>query len=159
VLKPDPRVHLPQGALDREFELARKVEAAQVQVAAALGHAVNVLNALDERLAQGGAAHGPLAAALAEATGISGSSPHPERVPYPAVPPKRVDSLQAISTGLDGLQSAVDNADADPSPDALSSYATLSGELTATLAEWTRFEQTDLAKLNAKLKAAGEPAI
>ncbi|MGH8326722.1 MAG: hypothetical protein ACRET2_08170, partial [Steroidobacteraceae bacterium] len=80
-------------------------------------------------------------------------------VPFPVVPPLRVDSLQAISQSLDGLQSAVDGADADPSPDALSSYATLSHELAATLAEWKRFQSVDVPKLNESLKAAGEQPI
>jgi len=159
LLKPDPRVHLPQAAYDREFELARKVEAAQQQVSTALGRVVKLLNGLDERLATRDAAHAQLAAVLKKAIDISGSRPHPERVSFPAVPPRRADSLQAIAAGLENLQSAVDGADADPSPDALSSYATLTRELTATLAEWTRFEQVDVSKLNEKLKAAGEQPI
>ena len=56
-------------------------------------------------------------------------------------------------------KSAVDGADADPSPDALSSYATLTRTLTATLAEWARLEEIDVPKLNERLKAAGERPI
>jgi hypothetical protein len=56
---------------------------------------------------------------------------------------------------LDTLESAVDDADADPSPDALSSYAILSRKLAGTMAEWTRLETVDVPKLNARLKAAG----
>ena len=159
VVKPDPRVKVSQAALQREFELARKVEAAQLQVSAPLDRAVKLLNELDARLAQSDAAHAQLAALFAKATRISGSRPHPERVPFPAVPPLRVDSLQALAADLDSLASAVDGADADPSPDALSSYATLSRKLTATLAEWTRFEHVDVPKLNEQLKAAGQKPI
>lgn len=103
--------------------------------------------------------HGRMADLLAKATNISGTRPHADRVPFPAVPPLRADSLQALSSYLDGLESAVDGADADPSPDALSSYATLSRKLTETLAEWARFEKSDVAKLNGRLKAAGEHPI
>jgi photosystem II stability/assembly factor-like uncharacterized protein len=158
-VQPDPRVKVSVAAMQREFELARKVEAAQVQVSAALGDAVKLLNTLDARLAARGAAHAQMAALMAKATNISGSRPHPERVPFPAVPPLRTDSLEAISEDLDTLESAVDRADADPSPDALSSYATATRAMAATLAEWKRLEEVDVPKLNEKLKAAGEQPI
>jgi len=153
VLRPDPRVKLPEAAYEREFELARKVEAAKLQASAALGRAVNLLDALDARLAGAGAAHRQIAALLAEASNISGTTPH--AIPFPAVPSLRTDSLQALSMDLDTLESAVDGADADPSPDALSSYATLSRKLAATMAEWTRLETVDVPKLNERLKASG----
>jgi hypothetical protein len=145
--------------LQREFELARKVEAAQLEASEALERAAKLVDSLDERLAKGGALHGQMADLLAEATNISGTRPHADRVPFPAVPPLRTDSLQALSSDLDGLESAVDGADADPSPDALSSYATLSRKLTETLAEWTRLEKSDVARLNGRLQAAGEHPI
>ena len=159
VVKADPRVKVSQAGLQREFELARKVEATQLQVSEALEGASKLIDSLDGRLAKGGAMHRQVADLLAKATNISGRRPHADRVPFPAVPPLRADSLQALSADLDGLKSAVDGADADPSPDALSSYATLSQKLTETLAEWTRFEKSDLAKLNARLQAAGEHPI
>ncbi|HEY6514512.1 MAG TPA: hypothetical protein VIY50_00095 [Steroidobacteraceae bacterium] len=157
VVKPDPRVKLPDGAYQREFELARKVEAAEATTAAAYGRAVSLLDTLDARLAKGGAAHRQMAALLAQASGISGTTPH--AIPFPAVPPLRTDSLQALVMDLATLESATDGADADPSPDALSSYAMLSRKVTATLAEWTRFETVDVPKLNERLKAAGEQPI
>ena len=75
------------------------------------------------------------------------------------MPSLRTDSLQALSADLESLESAVDGADADPSPDALSSYAALSQKATATLAEWTRLETVELPKLNERLKAAGKQPI
>ncbi|MGH8327208.1 MAG: WD40/YVTN/BNR-like repeat-containing protein, partial [Steroidobacteraceae bacterium] len=159
LVKPDPRVKVTQAALVREFQLARKVEAAQLQASAALDEAVKLLNALDTRLAKQGAAHGDLAALFQKATDISGTRPHPERVPYPAIPPLRSDSLQALANDLTDLQSAVDGADADPSADALSSYALLSRRLQATLAEWSSLQKVDVPKLNERLKSAGEKPI
>ncbi len=157
VLRPDPRVQLPQAAYDREFDLARKVEAAKLQAATALGRAVILLDALDARLANAGAARRQMAALVAKASNISGTTPH--AIPFPAVPSLRTDSLQALSSDFDTLESAVDGADADPSPDALSSYAALSQKLTATLAEWTRLESVEIPKLNERLKAAGTRPI
>ena len=157
LVKPDPRVRVTQAGFEREFELARKVEAAQLQVSAALDRATSLLDTLDARLAQSGAARREMAAVMAKATNISGTRAH--AIPFPAVPPLRTDSLQALAADLDDLEAAVDDADADPSPDALSSYATLSQKATATLAEWTRFEQADVGKLNERLKAAGQQPI
>jgi hypothetical protein len=157
VLQPDPRVKLPQSAYDREFDLARKVEAAKLQAATALGSAVTLLDALDARLANAGGAHRQMAALLAKASSISGTTPH--AIAFPAVPSPRTDSLQALSIDLDALESAVDGADAAPSPDAVSSYAALSQKLAATMTEWTRLETVDVPKLNGRLKAAGAQPI
>ncbi|MHB8812933.1 MAG: WD40/YVTN/BNR-like repeat-containing protein [Steroidobacteraceae bacterium] len=159
LVEPDPRVKVSPAGLQREFELARKVEAAQARASAALGRASRLLDTLDARLAKSGAAHRQMADLMAKATNISGTRPHAERMPFPAVPPLRTDSLSALAGDLYGLESSVDGADADPSPDALSSYSILSGKLTATLAEWKRFETVDVPKLNARLKAAGERPI
>ena len=159
VVKPDPRVRVSEVAFQREFELARKVEDAQLQASSALERAAKLLDELDARLAKGGAARAEMATLLAKATDISGSRPHADRVPYPAVPPLRADSLQGLSTDLDSLASAVDGADADPSPDALTAYAILSRKLTAALAEWTNLEKIDVPRLNERLKAAGAQPI
>ena len=159
IVKPDPRVKVSQEALQREFELARKVEAAQAEASAALGRAAKLLDTLDGRLAKAGPAHRQMADLMAEASNISGTRPHAERAPFPAVPPLRTDSLAALAADLFNLESSVDGADADPSPDALASYATLTRELTATLAQWKRLETVDVPKLNERLKAAGQQSI
>jgi photosystem II stability/assembly factor-like uncharacterized protein len=159
IVKPDPRLKLSATAFQREFELARKVEDAQLLASRSLQRAAKLLDTLDERLAKAGPARAEMATLLAKATNISGSRPHADRVPFPAVPPLRTDSLQALSADLQNLESAVDDADADPSPDALSSYAMLSRKLTATIAEWTQLEKVDVPKLNARLNAGGAKPI
>jgi photosystem II stability/assembly factor-like uncharacterized protein len=157
VVAPDPRVKISQAAFEREFALARKVEAAQIQASSALARAQKLLDALDARLAKSGPARREIAALMAKAGNISGTRAH--AIPFPAVPPLRTDSLQALAADFDSLASAVDAADADPSPDALASYAILSRKLTATLAEWTRLETVEVPKLNERLKGAGEEPI
>lgn len=57
------------------------------------------------------------------------------------------------------LEGAVDGADADPGEDALTSYATLTKLLAATLAEWDRIKKGDLVELNAHLAASGQKAV
>ncbi|MGH8318838.1 MAG: WD40/YVTN/BNR-like repeat-containing protein [Steroidobacteraceae bacterium] len=159
-VKPDPRVKVSDAALQREFELARKVEAARTQAFAALDRAGKLLDALNARLATAGRAHREMAALLAKASNISGTHPNADRAQELAEkPPQRTDSLRALAMDLFTLQSAVDGADADPSPDDLTSYATLSRMVTATLAEWSNLEQVDVPKLNARLSALGQKPI
>jgi photosystem II stability/assembly factor-like uncharacterized protein len=159
IVKPDPRVKLSQAAFEREFELARKVEAVRLQTAAALERAAKLLEALDARVASAGRAHRAVAALLAKATNISGTSVAAQRVPFPAIPSQRTDSLQALVTDLDSLESAVDGADADPSPDDLTSYSMLSRMASSTLAEWSNLERVDVPRLNARLRALGQKPI
>ena len=156
---PDPRVKVPQAALRRQFELARKVEAMRLEVSLALSGAQTLLDALDVRLATAGALHAQMAALLATTSDLCGTRPHANRVPFPAVPPLRTDSLKALGTDLRHLEAAVDGADAAPSPDALTSYAKLSRSLSATIAQWKRLQSTDVSRLNARLKSAGQRPI
>ena len=158
-VKADPRVRVSAAGLRQQFELAREVEAAQLRAATALGRAAKLLDALDERLATAGDLRGEMAALLAKATGISGTRPHADRVPFPAVPPRRADSLQAIATALQTLQSAVDGADAAPSQDAVTSYAILSRALSGTLAQWSHLERVDVARLAERLRTSGRKPL
>jgi photosystem II stability/assembly factor-like uncharacterized protein len=156
---PDPRVKVSPAALEREFELARQVEVSRVQAMAALERAGKLIETLQERLASAGRARREMAALLAKASNISGTSVAALRVPFPAMPPELSDSVQALVMDLGALQSAVDGADANPSPDDLTSYAILSRIESATLAEWSNLERVDVTKLNARLQALGQKPI
>jgi len=158
-VEPDPRVHVSDAALQRQFALARQVAQASEQASAARDQASHLLEALEARLARPGALHARLAALVTEVTSLSGVQLHslPENIARP--PPLRTDSLQSLSSDLDKLEGAVDGADADPGPDARASYAVLSRTLASTLAAWHRLEGRDLAVINAGLKAAGEPPL
>lgn len=155
----DPRVKVSAAGLQRQFVLARKVEEEQLRDSEALDRAQQLLDALDARLTTARGLHQEIATLLANASDISGIRPHANLMPFPAVPPLRSDSLQAVATDLRHLELAVDGADADPSPDALASYATLSRTLRATLAEWSQLQQVAVAKLNERLRAAGQKTI
>jgi hypothetical protein len=135
------------------------VEAVQARTTAALARAGKLIEALNARLATSGGAHREIAALLAKASNISGTSVQALRVPFPAIPPQRTDSLEALVVDLGSLEAAVDGADADPSPDDLTSYATLSRIAAATLAEWSNLERVDLPRLDARLKASGQKPI
>ncbi|MDE2308483.1 MAG: hypothetical protein KGJ97_09355, partial [Xanthomonadaceae bacterium] len=157
---PDPRVRVSAAALQREFVLARKVEDAAVRSAAASAEAAKVLKALDARQAHADASlRVRIAALLAKTTDLSGVQLHPDPRNSMGSPPRRTDSLRALSMNLENLEQAVDGADADPGTDALASYASLSHTLAATLDAWKQLKQGDLAALDRALKAAGEKPI
>jgi len=160
LLKPDPRVQVSQAAFQREFELARKVEDASTRAGAASAEATSLLKLLEARQAHAdGALHTQIAALMDRISDLSGVEAHPDPRNTIGSPPRRTDSLRALSMDLDKLEQAVDGADADPSADAQTSYATLSQTLTATLGAWQQLKHVDLATLDAQLKAAGEKPV
>jgi len=157
---PDPRVQVSDAALQREFALARQVEQAGARADAADTEADHLLQALDVRRAQASPAlRDAIDALMRQVADLSGVPLHPDPRNTMGSPPRRTDSLRALSMNLDKLQLAVDGADADPSPDAQAAYATLSKSLTATLAAWQQLKQTRLAALNRQLKAAGAKPV
>lgn len=159
-VKPDPRVTVSVEAMQREFALANKVETAAAQASKAGAEAKKLLQALSDRQAHAsGALHDQVAALIAQTSDVSGMPLHEDPRNTIGSAPHRTDSLRALSMNFDKLLGAVDDADADPSTDAQASYATLSQTLTATLGEWQKLKQHDLATLNDQLKAAGQKPI
>jgi len=159
-VKPDPRVTVSVAAMQREFELANKVETASAQASGAGAQAKQLLQALEDRQAHtSGALHDQVTALLTQTSDISGMPLHEDPRDTIGAPPRRTDSLRALSMNFQKLLGAVDDADADPSADAQSSYTTLTQTLTATLNAWQNLKQHDLAGLNDKLKAAGQKPI
>ena len=156
-LREDPRVRLSQAALLREFLLTQRIEQLSARASTALEQAMRLQDALQSRLAQPAAPRGEdLTRLMAKASSVSGVSAHSSSR---NTPPARTDSLRALVTDIGKLEEAADGADADPGPDVRASFATLSRMLTATLSGWQRLLDHDLADLNARLQAAGEPVI
>ena len=154
---PDPRVKLPEAALQREFLLARQVEQASARVSAAIGEATRILKALASRSAHPNDRIGKHIAALtARISALSEVQLRPDPRELTGSPPRRTDSLRALSVALDKLERAIDGADADPGADTLASYARLSKMVAATIHEWDQLKRTELARLNAELSQAGE---
>ena len=157
---PDPRVDLDPAAYRAEFELARRVEALQAEIAGAADAAEEIQGRLSARRA---AADGELAAALdafqAKLTALRGIAPAPNPYNAWAFPPQRLESLRWMAGALDGLMEMVDGADAAPSPDARAGYAALEPMTRATLDAWERFVAVDVAAIDAKLRAAGVAPI
>jgi hypothetical protein len=64
-------------------------------------------------------------------------------------------SLRRLSFSLSGLQSAVESADAAPTPDAITGFAERRKLVTEGLARWQDLLGSDLPKANRSLEAAG----
>jgi hypothetical protein len=167
-VEPDPRVTLQAEAYGRQFELARRVERARDAVAAAMKEAEALHKQLVARTAgapraaaRSGRGAVSLSRAMAnldvEAQALSESEePNPRAVP-PS--PKSISSLRFLEGALAKLASAVDGADADPTPDARAGFAQLESTLTRALAAWEALKAGNLAALNARLRQAGEQPI
>ena len=144
IVAPDPRVRLPGQAYERQFALARRIEADRARAHDALEAA----KARHAALLAGAPTKPALAemdAALQTLADIPADDP---RVTIPP-DPKSLTSLAALGDRLAGLQAAVDGADADPGADALSGYAQADAALGDTLARW--------AALDARIGAALGP--
>ena len=156
----DPRIKLSADAFRREFELARRVEAARVRAGAASAEAAKLLKLIDARRPEAGRAAPELEELARRISEVSGLPPQPVLSPNAARPPPlRTDSLQALLGNLRALEHAVDGADADPSADARTAYAELSRALDATLGEWQHLKEVDLARLNTQLAAVGQKTL
>jgi photosystem II stability/assembly factor-like uncharacterized protein len=178
VVEPDPRVALEPAAYGRQFDLARRVERARESAAAAMKEAEALHKQLVARAATLPAPAPPAAASRAaaarpispavslsrvmsdldaEAQALSErEEADPRSVPPP---PKSLSSLRYLESALAKLASAVDDADADPTPDARAGFTQLEPIVTSTLGKWETLKAGSLAALNAKLRLAGEPPI
>jgi photosystem II stability/assembly factor-like uncharacterized protein len=178
VVEPDPRVKLAPEGWSRQFEMARRVERARESVAAAMVEAEALHKQLAARTAalpaptppastSRAAAARPVSPAVSLSRAMADldvdaqvlseyEGPGPRSVPPP---PKSLSSLRSLEGALAKLASAVDGADADPTPDARAGFDHLESALTKTLAAWEALKAGGLAALNAKLRQAGEPPI
>lgn len=109
----DPNVRIAQSAYDEQFALSRSIEAARVEVAAALAEASK-----PEMFEK--------ALAISGATKVTSW-------PFPPAPP---GSLRFIGDALGELQQAVQSADAAPTTDAKAAWATLKAAADEALRKW-----------------------
>jgi hypothetical protein len=121
---PDPRVSLPPEVYARQLALARRVEAQRERVAAAI--------AMGEKLHTSLAAKG---ASEPDARVRALLGPDFGEIP-PAAPPAGLSPLRALANALGGLATAVDGADAEPTPDAVAAIPKFEQAVDATLTAW-----------------------
>jgi hypothetical protein len=159
---PDPRVMLAEDVYAQQFAFARDIQAAQVRVADAESGAKKLNESLVKERSDV-SAKPELAAAIdvldadvvARAGIVDSGNPHNAW----ALPPSSTTSLRFMGETFEKLAGAVDGADAAPTPDARAGYAAALPMLEQSLAAWTNVRTTELAALNARLKAAGRKEI
>ena len=153
---PDPRVKLADAAYARQFALARQVEHARIELAAALAEAGKIHGAIAARSKQ---ASGVLASALAAADqrllAVSDLPPPRDSIYWSGPAPRTTAGFRYLSGAFGELARAVDGADAAPTLDVQQGYAKDRALLSAALGEWSAFKATTLPALNKQLQAAG----
>jgi len=153
---PDPRVTLPPAAYARQFALAREIEAARVEIAAALKEAERIHALIAERRkGAGGAVAEAFAAADKGLLAVADLAPEKRSPDSIGPPPTTVGGLRYLQDAFRELARAVDGADAAPTPDAERGYLRHRALLDAALSKWAKFKSGTLASLNAQLKADG----
>jgi hypothetical protein len=156
---PDPRVELAPEAYRAQFELAREVEG--LQAAAAAGAEANraLIAALAERRKT---AAGELAAEMerleSKAWDLAGTAPSSNRYSGWWRAARSQTSWRFLAETLQSLATAIDGADAEPTPDARAGVAKARTALDRIRQAQAGIEGARGA-LDARLVAAGQPPI
>jgi photosystem II stability/assembly factor-like uncharacterized protein len=157
---PDPRLALPPAAYATQFALAQRIEAALAPVTRARAEADKLAKALAARRRgsspEVARAIEALEERLAEVSGQAPADLGGRPWWHPAKPPT---GLAEVAGRLLRLRTAVDGADAAPSPDAVAGFEQVQPAIAPALAAWEQVKEKDLAALNAELERAGEKPI
>lgn len=157
---PDPRVQLPATAYAEQFEFARRIEAQSTRLGQAAGAAGALHRALRDLHKQGDSRFVKAAQALdAKVVALSGRRDAPNPHNAWSFPPRDTHNFAFLASSIEKLSSAVDGADAAPSPDSRAGFTALQPMIEATLKAWDDLKTGDLAALNAKLKTAGQSPL
>ena len=156
----DPR--LPSSVTDqdlvRQHELSRDIQAERVRVAVGLRQA-DALRKQIAALRKPGQARADATAALdAFASAVDRAAGPPILVPGEEFfDTEEIDptSLRRLAVTLSGLQSAVESADAAPTPDYITGFAERRKMVSSGLARWQDVLASELPKANRSLEAAG----
>jgi photosystem II stability/assembly factor-like uncharacterized protein len=154
----DPRLgaSVTDADLAAQHALARGIQAERVRVAVGLRQADLLrkqIAALRGKATGAAAADlGAFAKSIDRAAGPPILSPGEEFFETEEASPT---SLRRLATSLSGLQSAVESADAAPSPDAVTGFAERRKMTAQGLARWQELLGADLSRANASLGAAG----
>jgi hypothetical protein len=155
-VREDPRVKASQADLEKQYRLARQIEAQHAQIAQASKQVVELLKQIAALQARApDAVAKQLAAFAADVTRLT--ELHAVPVPYgtPGSSPTDVTSLAYIGDSLGTLQRAVESADTAPTADAVTGFRKQSRAAQAALAAWSRFESERLPTMNKALEQAG----
>jgi photosystem II stability/assembly factor-like uncharacterized protein len=125
VVAPDPRINLPASAYAEEFVLAKQVEETRAAVHGALTDAEALMKKLPDEESK---------KPLRDIADIA-----PEEQWW--LTPRSTTSLRYLDSVLQRLATAIDGADAAPTPDAREGWAKIRPIAEATLRAWSEFNQ------------------
>jgi photosystem II stability/assembly factor-like uncharacterized protein len=158
-VRADPRVELPTSAYAQQFALAKRIEAQHMRVASAAAQTkAAIASAIKARAEVPSLVH-DIDALIERLHSVSGTRESPNPHNAWTYPPRDTKNFQFVGGELDSLMLAVDGADAAPSVDAQHGLEVLLPTIDATLQAWDQLKSTDIAAMNAKLKAAGKAVL
>src|SRR5262249_17746154 len=136
-VKPDPRVRTPPGVMEQVYTLSSAMyyeagDARQVE-------------------RQVGAVADQIAKIKPRATGAVADALN--------VAEQKLRAVEGVSTGLTRVMTLLQGADVQPTAVQLDAIARARRAASEAMAAWTAIRTTELPALNAKLSAAGLPAI
>jgi len=154
-LRMDPRVKTSSDDLRRQFDLDRKIADALHRD----DQAVQQVRSLRAQLKSltAGKPTPEIAAKIADLESKAAALEGDEGPRYLSTPEGR--SLVRLNAGLGTVLSALDSADAAPTPQQSAMFADLEKALGVQLSTWEQIKSKDVADLNSQLKQAGLPAI
>ena len=133
-LLPDPHVSVDATAYRRQFALATAIDRLRGEVARAHSLLAASRRALlTERAHETGAERSAIDALIGRIDALVGAVPPPNPFDDYGYPPHSVESLKFVGTALRHLFTAVDGADAAPSPDARDGWRRLAPIATSTV--------------------------
>ena len=152
----DPRLSLTDADLSRQHELARAVQDERVRVALAQRQADGLRKQIaalkGKAVAAQASALADLSKAIDRAAGPPILSPGEEFFDTEEISPT---SLRRLGSSLSAFQSAIESADAAPTPDALTGFDERRTMEAQGLARWQNVLAVELPKANQALQAAG----
>jgi photosystem II stability/assembly factor-like uncharacterized protein len=157
----DPRVHVGEDALERQFALHQQVDEAVTDTYNLYHQAVALRESIDGDEKKLGATDADAVKALkdfeAKVTRMQGSENRGGGPPGGRMAP----SLMQLNQQLGGLATTVDSADSDPTPAMTGAFHDMCKDLSTVITQWNETLKTDLPALNeqlAKEKLSGLPA-
>jgi len=158
MIKMDPRVMTTQGGLRQQFELETKINEAMRRDYETLQQVRSLrrrLKNLIEKVRQGQLKE-TVSALESKAAELEGNEGGYGRTFLSTAGGR---SLARLNAGLNTLLAAVDNADAAPTTQAVSTFGDLNNALDQQLARWDVIKSKDVPELNLKLKRFGLPRL
>jgi photosystem II stability/assembly factor-like uncharacterized protein len=149
---PDPRVGIPPEAYEEQFELGRRIERLKARVTAGMRETIAVADRLAERRKD---VPREVAARMGElearARDLAGDTPAENRYNSRWRRAQSQTSWRFLADEIDRVETAVEGADAVPSPDARAGVKQIEPRVSAVESAWAAFRSGELARLGGQV--------